>query len=308
LYDQGDVPDASGSFDFATGTVVQTNRFDTGRVITNASRLEVSLDGIYLFEDSGFVVDGSAIVLLGSPINAAQVVAITSFTQSVVPGEIAFRVFQDMRGQQSTYRITNATSTVLAQTLDANADTIYVVNAANLSEPNLPQGIFGLITIDGERIAYRNRDTVANTVSGLRRGTAGTGAADHAAGAAVYDIGIGNLLPSEYQDRIIADNFLADGSTTVFTADSISLGLLTPTDVDLAVQVYVGGILQSGGYTITADDPVSVTFATAPTAGYQVSIRVRQGLSWYEPGINTASNGVALQETDTLAARFIRGD
>ena len=307
LYDQGDVPDASGSFDFATGTVVQTNRFDTGRVITNASRLEVSLDGIYLFEDSGFVVDGSAIVLLGSPINAAQVVAITSFTQSVVPGEIAFRVFQDMRGQQSTYRITNATSTVLAQTLDANADIIYVVNAANLSEPNLPQGIFGLITIDGERIAYRNRDTVANTVSGLRRGTAGTGAADHAAGAAVYDIGIGNLLPSEYQDRVIADNFLADGSTTVFTADSISLGLLSPTDVDLAVQVYVGGILQSGGYTITADDPVSVTFATAPTSGYQVSIRVRQGLSWYQPGINTASNGVALQETDTSAARFIRG-
>ena len=74
------------------------------------------------------------------------------------------------------------------------------------------------------------------------------------------------------------------------------------------VQVYVGGILQSGGYTIMGDSPVTVVFATAPTAGYQVSIRVRQGLSWYEPGINTASNGVALQETDTLAARFIRGD
>jgi hypothetical protein len=107
---------------------------------------------------------------------------------------------------------------------------------------------------------------------------------------------------------VIADNFLGDGSTTVFTANSIDLGLLDPADVDLAVQVYIGGVLQSGGYTITADDPVSVTFATAPTAGYQVSIRVRQGLSWYEPGTNTASNGVALQETDTLAARFIRGD
>jgi hypothetical protein len=197
---------------------------------------------------------------------------------------------------------------VRAQALDAYDDIIYVADAANLSQPNLPQGIFGLITINGERIAYRNRDTTANTVSGLRRGTAGTGAADHAAGSAVYDIGSGNLLPAEYQDRVIADNFLGDGSTTVFTADSIDLGLLDPADVDLAVQVYVGGILQSGGYTITADDPVSVTFATAPTAGYQVSIRVRQGLSWYEPGTNTASNGVALQETDTLAARFIRGD
>ena len=308
LYDVGDVSDAAGSFDFATGTVVQSNRFDTGRVITNASRLDVTLDGFYLFEDSDFVVDGMAIVILGAPISASQVVAITSFTSSVVPGEIAFRIFQDMRGQQSTYRITTATSTVLAQALDAYDDIIYVADAANLSEPNLPQGIFGLITINGERIAYRNRDTTANTVSGLRRGTAGTGAADHAAGSAIYDIGSGNLLPAEYQDRVIADNFLGDGSTTVFTANSIDLGLLDPADVDLAVQVYVGGILQSGGYTITADDPVSVTFATAPTAGYQVSIRVRQGLSWYEPGTNTASNGVALQETDTLAARFIRGD
>jgi hypothetical protein len=213
-----------------------------------------------------------------------------------------------MRGQQSTYRITDATTTVLTQALSASDDIIYVADAANLSQPNLPQGIFGLITINGERIAYRNRDTVANTVSGLRRGTAGTGASAHAAGSAVYDIGFGNLLPAEYQDRVIADNFLGDGATTVFTADSISLGTLDPSDVDLAVQVYVGGILQSGGYTITADDPVTVTFATAPTAGYQVSIRVRQGLSWYEPGINTASNGVALQETDTAAARFIRGD
>jgi hypothetical protein len=308
LYDVGDITDAAGSFDFATGTVVQTNRFDTGRTITNASRLDVTLDGFYLFEDSDFVVDGTAIVILGAPISAAQVVAITSFTSSVVPGEIAFRIFQDMRGQQSSYRITNATSTILAQELGAYDDVIYVTDAANLSEPNLPQGIFGLITINGERIAYRNRDTTANTVSGLRRGTAGTGAADHAAGSAVYDIGSGNLLPAEYQDRVIADNFLGDGATTVFTADSIDLALLDPADVDLAVQVYVGGILQSGGYTITADNPVSVTFATAPTAGYQVSIRVRQGLSWYEPGTSTASNGVALQETDTLAARFIRGD
>jgi hypothetical protein len=308
LYDQGNVSGDPGSFDFAAGTVVQSNRFDTGRVIVNASRLDVTLDGFYLFEDSDFVVDGTAIVILGAPISAAQVVAITSFTSSVVPGEIAFRIFQDMRGQQSTYRITDATTTVLTQALSASDDIIYVADAANLSQPNLPQGIFGLITINGERIAYRNRDTVANTVSGLRRGTAGTGASAHAAGSAVYDIGFGNLLPAEYQDRVIADNFLGDGVTTMFTADNINIYNADSTEINDAVQIYVGGILQSGGYTITGDSPVTVVFAIAPTAGYQVSIRVRQGLSWYEPGINTASNGVALQETDTAAARFIRGD
>jgi hypothetical protein len=39
----------------------------------------------------------------------------------------------------------------------------YVDDAAALSEPHLPQGIFGLITINGERISFRNLDTVANS-------------------------------------------------------------------------------------------------------------------------------------------------
>jgi hypothetical protein len=70
----------------------------------------------------------------------------------------------------------------------------------------------------------------------------------------------------------------------------------------------VGGILQTSGYSITNPSPVVVEFDTAPTAGYQVSIQVEQGLSWYQPGTTTASDGVPLQLTDTAAARFIRGE
>jgi hypothetical protein len=103
----------------------------------------------------------------------------------------------------------------LAQDLSATADIIYVVNASALSEPNLPAGYFGVITIGGERIMYRNRDIVANTVSGLQRGTAGTGAAAHSAGDAVYDIGRGNLLNESYQDYVIKDTSMGDGTTTV---------------------------------------------------------------------------------------------
>jgi hypothetical protein len=36
-------------------------------------------------------------------------------------------------------------------------------------------------------------------------------------------------------------------------------------------------------------------------------ILVRRGVTWYAPGAGTASNGVALQDTDTQAARFLRG-
>jgi hypothetical protein len=307
LYDEAAVSSTPGSYDFAIGSVIQTNEFDTGRDITNASRIEVTLNGFYLFEGSGFVVEGTKVILLGSVINAADVVAITSYTQSVVPNALAFRIFQDMRGAQGTYRITPETTTVLTQGLAAQGDVIYVQDASRLSEPNLPQGIFGLITINGERIAYRNRDNVNNTISGLRRGTAGTGAAEHAAGSAVYDIGPGNLLPLEYQDRVVFDNFLADGTQTLFVAESIVVTDLDSTELVEAVEVYVGGILQTSGYTVTGSDPVTIVFASAPESGYQVSIRVRRGESWYKPGINTASDGVPLQETETQAARFIRG-
>jgi len=261
-----------------------------------------------LFVDSGFTVTGSVVTITGPVINNANIVAITSFTQSVVPGAIAFRIFQDMRGLQSTYRITSATTTAVANAVGATDDMIYVDNAAALSEPNLPLGIFSLITINGERITYRNRDTANNTVSGLRRGTAGTGATDHAADSAVYDIGRGNLLPAEYQNYVVSQDFLANGTITSFVATDISIIGLDSTELADAVEVYVGGILQLGGYVIDTADPVNVVFDVAPTQNYQVTILVRRALSWYEPGPTTPSNGIALQEQTTEAARFIRGE
>lgn len=308
LYDQATANDTPGSFDFATGTIIALNEFDTGREIVNPDRLFVSLNGFYLHFGTDFEVEGSKVVIPGPVISANDVVAITSMTQSTVPAAEAFRIFQDMRGLQLTYRISAGWTTALREDLSSTADVIEVVDASRLAEPNLPAGIFGQITINGERITYRERDIVANTVSGLRRGVAGTGAADHQIGSAVYDIGLGNLLPAQYQDRVLAANALANGSQTVFTAADITLIDLTPAQLDRAVQVYVGGLLQVDGYSVTSSGPVTVAFDTAPTAGYQVSIRVRQGLSWYEPGPTTASNGEPLQITNTAAAVFIRAD
>jgi hypothetical protein len=304
LFDEGNITGDPGSFDFSTGTLIETNRFDTGQLIVSPERLIVTLDGNYLFEDTGYIIDGSIVEILGAPINAAQVVSITNFTQSVVPGAIAFRIFQDMRGQQTSYRITEGTTTVLVQDLPDWADIIYVEDASKLAEPNLSQGLFGMITIDGERITYRERDTANNTVSGLRRGTAGTAAAPHFTGAKVYEIGIGNRLPMQYQNTVVFDNVLANGTDTVFVAESINTEGLDSTDLVEAVEVYVGGIRQTSGYTITASNPVAVTFNTAPTAGYQVTILVSRGQSWYSPD----EPGVPLQEQTTFAARFIRGD
>jgi hypothetical protein len=123
------------------------------------------------------------------------------------------------------------------------------------------------------------------------------------------------LLPEQYQNYIVSNLDmdtrqypLGDGSTTSFTADLINLGTSEDsTNLELAVEVYVGGELQTGNYTITAEDPATVVFGTAPAVGSAVAILVRRGVNWYNPGTGTPSNGVALQDTNNKIARFLRG-
>jgi hypothetical protein len=158
-------------------TIDGTNRFPVGQTPSSAERLVVSLDGEFLFEHLDYQLNGVDVEIVGDPIAANAVMAITSFDMSQVAQAEAFRIFQDMRGLQRLYRITEQSSTVLTQSLSSTGDVIYVADAANLDQPSLAIGVFGVITINGERITYRVRNLANNTLSGLRRGTAGTGAA-----------------------------------------------------------------------------------------------------------------------------------
>jgi hypothetical protein len=171
-----------------------------------------------------------------------------------------------------------------------------------LTIPNFAANIWGVVTINGERIMYREINLVNNTISSLLRGTAGTAAASHEVGAYVYDMGRGNLLSPEFQNYVESNSFLGDGTTETYTTDII-------VDDEVAVQVYVGGELQTSGYSITSTDPVIVVFDNPPADGSEVAIFVKFGVTWYAPGVNppSASNGVALQETDTIPALFLRG-
>jgi hypothetical protein len=265
---------------------------------------------------------------------------------------MTFRIFQDMRGVQATYRITPSSTTELAAAVNNTDDIIYVTDASALSEPNFAadfninfvystgdvvmyDGLFyqatgpttgnlptdtaywlpitgaantwGVLTIDGERVMYRERDTVNNTVSGLLRGTAGTAVTAHSVGSLVYEMGRGNLLPAEDQNYIVNTSVLADGTTVLFVAENIDITTLDSTTVEEAVEVYVGGIRLTSGYTITGDSPVTVVFTTAPASGSEVTILIRRGVTWYQGTGAEPSDGVALQDTQTQAARFLRG-
>jgi hypothetical protein len=307
-YDIGTVSGLPGSFSYeSTGGVVLNNLF-LSYPTANPDRLWVTLNGRRLFNGVGFTLNGNEIVLFSGILGSNDVVMITESTDSTVPEAMAFRIFQDMRGLQLTYRITPDTTTVLTQNLGQLDDVIYVEDASRLANPNLTDNIWGVITIDGERIMYRNRNTVTNTVSSLMRGTAGTGAAEHPTGTAVYDMGRDNLLSDNYQNYVVSDSTLADGTQTVFSAPNVTTEFTD--DSTLAsdtVEVYVGGQRQQDNYTITQVAPVIVEFDVAPPAGVEVTILVRRGVTWYAPGPTTPSNGIALQETNTPAARFLRG-
>jgi hypothetical protein len=188
-------------------------------------------------------------------------------------------------------------------------DIISVVDANALQEPDLANNVWGVVTINAERIMYRVRNTTNNTISGLLRGTAGTAVAEHAVGSTVYNMGRGNLLPADYQNYIVSNSALGDGVTTVFTAQDINTEFEDSTVIEETVEVYVGGIRVITGYTFISNNPVTIEFDTAPTGGVDVTILVRRGVTWYEQGVNppSASNGVPLQETNTPAARFLRG-
>ena len=326
-YDAATVSATPGSYDYSLGTTISVNNFYLERSLNEASRLWVTLDGNRLFEGIDYTVEGDYLILATGVIRSTQVLVIEEFTNSIVPDAIAFRIFQDMRGVQATYRITEATTTSLAQDLSSTANIAYVTNAGRLSEPDLEMGVFGIVTIDGERIMYRARDIVANTISGLMRGTAGTAAADHNAGTSVYDMGRGNLLAEQFQDYIVSDSSMGDDSTTTFYAPNIAFADFSDSAVETsAIEVYVGGMRQYAysdttatsqyRYFITDYDPLAVEFVvddsvfpplTAPAAGSEVTILVRHGVTWYEQGDGTASDGIALQDTETQAARFLRG-
>jgi hypothetical protein len=343
----------------------------------------------FTVEDDGSTLESATLVLAQGAIAPAQILAVTMFTDSIVPESMAFRIFQDMRGVQATYRITAATSTTLSQDLSATADIIYVTDASALTEPNLELGVFGVITVDGERIMYRYRNTALNTISSLLRGTAGTAAASHSTGADVYDTGRGNLLDQRYQDYVVTNSSdgtlkgtfpLGDGTTSVFSAPLIDVADFEDSSTEnLSIEVYVGGRRQykysdttatsqyrwflslfnpltiefvvedmpqthAGSFVIGTEyrityvgttnfvaigapsNTVGTTFKAtgagsgtgtattgypelqAPAEGSEVTILVRQGVTWYQQGATTASDGVSLQDTDTLAARFLRGE
>lgn len=191
----------SQPFSASTGLDVSVNQFALDREVEDLTRLWVTLNGSRLSPGEHYTLsaDGRVLNIVGGAINDTDEVVITSFTDNIVPNELSFRIFKDMRDNTAVYRITDKTTTFLTEDLLPSDDVIHVDDANKLPEPKLYKALFGIVEINGERITYRERDIVNNELRGLRRGTAGTGMRQlHRHGDIVTNLGKGNLLTTEY--------------------------------------------------------------------------------------------------------------
>jgi hypothetical protein len=315
-----------GSYDYASGAIVQSNSFILERPTVDPQRLWVTLDGIRLFDGQDYIIQNNQLILSAGTISTSQILVVTQFTDSIVPEASAFRIFQDMRGVQAVYRITSESSTVLAQPLGLTDEKIYVTDVLTLSEPSLTAGIFGVVSINGERITYRSRNLADNSISGLMRGTAGTAIDEHDTGSIVTNIGRANLLPEQYQDFVISGSATGDGSTTLFyfDRDEDDPWFLTDDSVPeiRSLEVYVGGaradrvsddsaLPESSiyKYEITDYDPLAIMFVSdsaVPPPGVEIKVVQRRGYWWYDVSTATTRD-LSLQESNTFQARFLTG-
>jgi hypothetical protein len=229
--------------------------------------VEVTVSNAVLTPVTDYTYDAGVVTLSSAPPMGAQVVVLES---DPVSAGLTFRIFQDMRGVQATYRITpNTTTAGTSVASHAVGAVVY-----NMSQDNLLP------------LPYQN---YVDSYSQLGNGT-----------NTVFRANGVSLVYSENFDTLPFD--FGD-----VTGDPGSYDFAEIIESSAAVEVYVGGIRILSGYTVTQIAPVVVVFDTAPANGVEVTILIRRGVTWYAPGVEMPSNGEPLQITETVPARFLRG-
>jgi len=114
---------------------------------------------------------------------------ITTFSGDPAKPPVAFRIFQDVQGIEEHTRIADRSKTIVNVDFNFGDTTLELVPNPEIPVPSLPTSILaiptpqtpGVIWIEGERIEYRDLETVFDidgrptfTLSQLRRGTLGT--------------------------------------------------------------------------------------------------------------------------------------
>jgi len=133
------------------------------------------------------------VVITGSNTSPARAAAYLGQTDW---GTFDYRLFKDMNDNWQFLKIPSDGTTTLVTTDALTNNFLQVANASVLSGPDPTGANPGVVYINGERITYWTKESTYNTMTNLRRGTAGTGAKAHAIGSLVVDAGASQIVPS----------------------------------------------------------------------------------------------------------------
>jgi len=176
------------SFTDHDNTMIRTERFTLnnarsvslrGGIVYNDSFVWITANNQWLIAGYDYkVLDDYRTIVFAESIeigNNANVIITVVNPPSVGNFILGYRMFSDMFNRQYFSRLSTYFSTRLSQPLQYTDTQIFVEDGDHLFQPNPTLRLPGVILLDGERIEYTAKD--GNVLSGLRRGTLGTGPA-----------------------------------------------------------------------------------------------------------------------------------
>jgi hypothetical protein len=309
--------------------------YELKSVPLNSSYVWVYLNGQRLTLDLDYRLSlPRGVMYLNSETTTTDLIRIYQFSSNTYVDPSAYEITKDVLNNYQ-FRRYSVNENKLVKDLNYFDLEIEVTDSTDLYTPNSSTNTPGIVTINGEKIAYFSKN--GNKLSQLRRGYEGTSIPEiHKKDSSVINSSKDEIIP--YREEQNKYNFVSDGS-------SLLIGPLDfiPKKADKSVwekqsipdeygpcyelEIFAGGSrLRKDPITIydenlglsspAADKTIEAEFAVdgvspfirltaAPRAGTRITIIRKTGKIWYDPEISTVQTAISLVKNKNSIAKFI---
>jgi hypothetical protein len=315
-----------------------SDEFVGGKV--NYKLATVPLDGSYVWvykngerltKDVDYTVSiPRGVVYLNEQTTTQDSIKIVQFGSDVYRDPSAFELYKDMLNI-NYFRRYAIGSIRLNKDLFYYENEIVLTDASSLPDPKINFNKPGIITINGERIAYFQKN--GNTLSQLRRGLSGSSIREvHAIGSDVNDASDTEALP--YTEEQMREDYVSDGSTLLigplpFVPNKASITNWFRTTIpedngpSFELEVFVGGRRLRKTSTVLFDESLAATspegdrtveaefsvdgitpfirLTVPPAAGVRITVIKKTGKVWYDRTDSGLSGDNLLINTNSIA-------
>ena len=211
----------STGFDSITANVFSSPIYQIWRPVNKYDNLWVYRNGQRLHYLYDYTVDNFNRLIINQSlaVTSSDVIMVRHFSEQIRLANLQYRIFKNMNDNVEYLGIGRKFTTELAQDLLITDSEIVVKDSSKLSTPGIAANQPGVIFVNGERITYWEKDDSTNTLSRIRRATAGTGApAVHAKNSRVEDGSTSVYIPDGNKlmyELVSGGQIGLDGSTLV---------------------------------------------------------------------------------------------